>query len=153
MKNLKNLHVLPLYNNPVPAPCSRSARFLAGLLFVSLFVLALVPSLFYYFFNFLFTLFYLALDFYKSETGQVIVTCVKQLVTNYNIFRSTRGLEERMARGDSMVPPFFIWIFQDYPEVSANLLGRLDPVALNMLYDEISDNVLDFVCINNKIFF
>jgi len=152
MKNLKNIHVLPvlpLYNNPVPAPCSRSAWFLAGLLFVSLFVLALVPSLSYYFFNFLFTLFYLALDSYRSETGQVIVTCVKQLVTDYNIFRSLRDLEESMGRGDNMVPPFFTWIFQDYPEVSANLLGRLDPVALNMLYDEISDNVLDFVCINN----
>jgi hypothetical protein len=56
-------------------------------------VLALeVPSLFYSIFNFFITLFYLAIDFYKSETGKTIVDCIKQLVINYLDYCSRREL-------------------------------------------------------------
>jgi hypothetical protein len=58
-----------------------------------------------------------------------------------------------MERGDNMVPPLFIWIFQDYPEISTYLFGSLNPVKLNKLYDKISGSFLDYVCIKNKYFF
>ncbi|RIA84191.1 hypothetical protein C1645_784638 [Glomus cerebriforme] len=50
-----------------------------------------------------------------------------------------------MRRKESMVPPFFTWIFQDYPEVAAYFLGTLKPVTLNMVYNKLSKMFLDFV--------
>ncbi|RIA97412.1 hypothetical protein C1645_814127 [Glomus cerebriforme] len=49
-----------------------------------------------------------------------------------------------MRRGGSMVPPFFIWIFQDYPEVAAYFLRTLNPVILNVAYDKLSGMFLSF---------
>ena len=145
-------HLLPLYYTyPVLAPCSRSAWFFTGFFFGALLVLALgVPSLFYILFNFLVTLFQSSLNYYKSETGEIVANYIKFLVLSYLDFHSTEELIEKMERGESMVPPLFIWIFQDYPEVAANLLRSIDPIRLNKIYDKLSEYFLDFVCIDNK---
>ena len=151
---MANLHILPLHYNPVPQPCSRSAWFLAGLCIGSLFVLALEgPSLFYNFFKFLFSLFYLGLDFYKSETGTIIVDCTKYLVLNYLDLCSTWELTEKMERGENMIPPLFTWILQDYPEIAVSIFERLDPIMTNKIYKKVSGKVLNFVCIKNNNFF
>ncbi|GBC22206.2 hypothetical protein GLOIN_2v838603 [Rhizophagus irregularis DAOM 181602=DAOM 197198] len=136
--------ILPLYYNPGLSPCSRTVWFLTGFLFGSLVVLAFGrPSLFYDFFNFLFTLFYLVLDFYKSETGQQIVIYIKKLYNNYSDFCSIRNLKELMERGDHMVPSLFIWIFQEYPESAGRFFRRFDLIVLNVIYKKISDYLLD----------
>ena len=152
---MKNL--LPLYHVKAPTLCSRTAQFLTGLLFFcSLFVLALeVPSLLYYFFyfiNFLFTFFYQARDFYRSETGQTIFKCTKLLFFIYSEISSIKDLKKQMERGDIMVPPLFIWIFQDYKEEASNFFSRINPILLNKLYDKISDDLLDSVCTTSNFF-
>ncbi len=136
-------HVLPLYYNPVPQPCSRSAWFLAGLFFGSFCVLALEePSLFYNFFKLLLTLFSLAIDFYMSKTGKAIVKL-------YTFYQFTKKLMERKKRGDNMIPPFFTWILQDYPDTTAGcFLRSLNQVRLNKKYKKISKEILKFVCVN-----
>jgi hypothetical protein len=145
--------ILPLYYNSGLSPCSRSAWFLTGFLFGSLLVLAFErPSLFYDFFNFLFTLFNLARNFYKSVTGQLVVICIKKLVNSYMDFCSIRDLKKKMERGDNMIPPLFIWLFQDYPETAAYYFTRINPIALNMKYDKISECLLDYVCINCNVY-
>ncbi|RIA85848.1 hypothetical protein C1645_830167 [Glomus cerebriforme] len=102
-----------------------------------------LPSLFYN----LFLFFNSCYGYYKSETGQTVVYYSKHLVSLYLGFCSA---EKKMRRGGSMVPPFFIWIFQDYPEVAANFLRTLNPVILNVAYDKLSGMFLSFVCINNS---
>ncbi|GES87951.1 hypothetical protein GLOIN_2v838603 [Rhizophagus clarus] len=60
-----------------------------------------------------------------------------------------------MERGDNMLPPLFIWLFQDYPETVAHCFGRLNPIVLNMKYDKISGNLLDYAAdflLPNRIF-
>ncbi|RIA87933.1 hypothetical protein C1645_263281 [Glomus cerebriforme] len=140
---MSNRQMLPLYFPHLSPLRSRSAWFFSGFIFGSLFMLALGtlgrPSLFYNFYS-LFTTFY---SFYKSETGKLIVNFGKQVI-NYMNFFSTKDLNEKMRRGDSMVPPFFVWLFQDCPETSAHFLGILNPILLNKLYDKISEVFLEF---------
>ncbi|CAB5369864.1 unnamed protein product [Rhizophagus irregularis] len=83
------------------------------------------------------------LDFYKSETGQQIVIYIKQLYNNYSNFCSIRNLKELMERGNHMVPSLFIWIFQEYPESAGRFFSRFNPIALNVMYNKISDCLLD----------
>src|SRR6516162_4946716 len=110
LKMFKPLHVLPLYNNPVPPPCSWATWLLVGFLLALTSVLALEPSLIFNFFHFLFTCFGLALDFYRSETGELVVSYVNQLNFVYNSYKFTRKLEERNKRRINMIPPLFMWI-------------------------------------------
>ncbi|CAB4490156.1 unnamed protein product [Rhizophagus irregularis] len=136
--------ILPLHYNPGLSPCSRTVWFLTGFLFGSLVVLAFGrPSLFYDFFNFLFTFFHLVLDFHKSETGQQIVIYIKKLYNNYSVFCSIGNLKELMERGNHMVPSLFIWIFQEYPESAGRFFRRFNLIALNVIYNKISDYLLD----------
>jgi hypothetical protein len=147
---MKNIPTLPLYYSPVPS-CSRTAWFLAGFLFAFLLVLAPeLPTLFYSLFNFFINLFYLAIGFYKSETGQIIVNYIKRLVIDYNKVCSTINLMDKMDRGDNMTPSFLTWLLQDYSEVAAPFLRRVNPIILNRLYNKTSEKLLNSVCINNK---
>ncbi|UZO02394.1 uncharacterized protein OCT59_020875 [Rhizophagus irregularis] len=109
--------ILPLYYNPGLSPCSSTVWFLTGFLFV--------------------------LDFYKSETGQRIVIYIKELYNNYSDFCSIRNLKELMERGNHMVPSLFNWIFQEYPESAGRFFRRFNLIALNVMYNKISDYLLD----------
>jgi len=145
---MKNF-ILPLYYNPVLPPCSRSAWFLTGLFFGSLLVLALgEPSLFYNFFMFLYKYFNLGIDLYKSETGNMIVEVTKFLYLNYLDYCSTKKLTAKIERGENMLPPFFIWIFQDYHEATTTFFEKLEPVMFNKIYNKISGKLLNYVCIS-----
>ncbi|CAB4411198.1 unnamed protein product [Rhizophagus irregularis] len=85
----------------------------------------------------------LVLDFYRSETGQRIVIYIKKLYNNYSDFCSIRNLKELMERGNHMVPSLFIWIFQEYPESAGRFFRRFNLIALNLMYNKISDYLLD----------
>ena len=164
-------NILPLYHREDSTLCSRTARFLTGLFFFcSLLVLALeVPSLLYYFFYFINFLFILARDFYRSETGQVIFKCTKLFIFIYNEYSYIRikgtkwiimkeinsiiNLKKRMGRGDIMIPPLFIWIFQDYQVEASDIFGKINPIIvilLNTIYNKISNYLLDSVSITNN---
>ncbi|PKB97653.1 hypothetical protein RhiirA5_432707 [Rhizophagus irregularis] len=89
----------------------------------------------------------LVLDFYRSETGQRIVIYIKKLYNNYSDFCSIRNLKELMERGNHMVPSLFIWIFQEYqeyPESAGRFFRRFNLIALNLMYNKISDYLLDY---------
>ena len=147
MKSLKSDPILPLYHNATP-PRSWLAWFL-WFLFASLFVLALEvpPSFVYNFFNNIITYFYLAIDFFKSETGQTLVSYTKTLYSCYLEFSFTRELQERVGRNDRLIPRSLLWIFQDYPEITAYFFSRLDLIFLNKLYKKLSKDLLNFVSI------
>ncbi|CAB5204347.1 unnamed protein product [Rhizophagus irregularis] len=85
----------------------------------------------------------LVLDFYRSETGQRIVIYIKKLYNNYSDFCSIRNLKELMERGNHMVPSLFILIFQEYPESAGRFFRRFNLIALNLMYNKISDYLLD----------
>ncbi|PKY21069.1 hypothetical protein RhiirB3_499543 [Rhizophagus irregularis] len=84
------------------------------------------------------------LDFYRSETGQRIVIYIKKLYNNYSDFCSIRNLKELMERGNHMVPSLFILIFQEYPESAGRFFRRFNLIALNLMYNKISDYLLDY---------